>query len=364
MGSSDQHTAPPPAKPAPRRASRRKRKPSSNAPAAAATPAAQSATASQPKQAKQAKQVVRPPPSLPASRPLPTEAPPPKRIRTVSSHPEPWAAVDIVERMFSRFAKSQNGVVIGTKTFHTFADAAHPSAPAWPPKLFADFITYYAEHARPRRKGEQHVESKAVFRFVQSVRRSYTRRHGKAVSKEAATAGTVARHEAEKIAAEPRDPRPILTMDEVFKLANAVWSPAYQATFRRRLDVALYMSLALATGVSSDGVFPNAVPGKGYAPGPVFGLTDTTDGARWGDFEVWMTRYGPAAQFKSRAALGRRYTLNDGDILGMAASRLMAMAMIFDGLCGPGCTLAYLLSHLFWGVDGHDARVVAFDQNK
>lgn len=306
---------------------------------------------------------VQPPPSLKASRPLPTEAPPAKRRRTIPTHVEPWAPVDIVERMFSRFAESRSGILLDGKRFYDFTQAAHPSVSAWPPQLFADFITYYAANARPRRRGTQRVDSKSLFRFSQAVRRCYSRRHGRALTKDAANAATEARHAADKLTA-PRDARPTLTMAEMLRLASAVWSPAYRATFRRRLDVALYMSLVLATGVPSTVIFPHAVPGKGYDDGPVYGLSDAMDGARWSDFEIWMTRYGPAAQFTCRADGERRYTLNDGNSLGMAASRLMAITMCFDELYGPGCNLAYLLSSVFWSVDGHDARIVAFDQER
>lgn len=265
--------------------------------------------------------------------------------------------------MFARFAASRNGITIGGKVVHTFAEAADPKLPLWSPQLFADFITYYAANARSRRPGAARVDSKALYRFQQTVRRCYSRRHGKALSKDAANAATEARHAADKLTG-PRGPRPVLTMAEVFRLAKAVWSPAYRATFRRRLDVALFMSLVLATGVPSSFIFPHAVPGKGYDDGPVYALSDASDGARWSDFEVWMTRYGPAAQLTSRADGGRRYTLNDGNTLGMAASRLMAITMCFDELCGAGIHLGYLLSNVFWAVDGHDARIVAFDQEQ
>lgn len=308
---------------------------------------------------------VQPPPSLQASRPLPTQAPPAKRARHVPTQPELWFPLDIVQRMFARFAASRGGIDLGGKTVHTFADAAHPSRPGWAPQLFADFITFYAADARPRRPppGSTRVDSKALFTFLQHVRRCYSRLHGRALSKEAVAAATVARHAADKLT-ERREPRPALTMAEVVRLAHAVWSPAYTASFRRRLDVALFMALVLATAVPSTAIFPTAVPGRGYPAGPVLGLAEGADGARWADFEIWMTRYGPAAQFTCRADAGRRYTLNDGNSLGMAASRLMAIAMCFDGLYGKGCHLGYLLSDVFWGVNGHDARIVVFDQDR
>lgn len=311
---------------------------------------------------KQTVNTVQPPPSLKASRPLPTEAPPPKqRLRVAPVNPEPWASKDIVQRMFKRFAESRNGIVIDGKAYFDFMEAADRSVSSWSPQLFADFITYYAANARPRRPGSALVDSKALFSFQQAVRRSYSRRHRRALSKEATSEATAARHIAEQHT-DRREPRPVLTVAEVFRLARAVWSPEYRATFRRRLDVALFMALVLATGVPSTAIFPAAVPGKGYDEGPVYALPDKNDGARWSDFEIWMTRYGPAAQFTCRADDERKYTLNDGNSLGMAASRLMAITMCFDELYGKGCHLGYLMSNIFWGVHGHDARVVAFNQ--
>lgn len=305
---------------------------------------------------------VQPPSSLKASRPLPTQAPPPRqRLRVAPVNPEPWVSKDIVERMFARFAQSRGGIVIDGKPFFTFVEAAAPSVSIWTPQLFADFMTYYAANARPRRPDSPLVDHKALFTFQQAVRRSYSRRHIRALTKEATTEATAARHVAEKLTTR-RVPRPVLTPAEALRLARAVWSPEYHATFRRRLDVALYMALVLATGVPSTNIFPAAIPGKGYDEGPVYMLPAKNDGARWSDVEIWMTRYGPAAQFSCRAEGGRRYTLNDGNSLGMAASRLMAITMCFDELYGSGCHLGYLLSNVFWSVTGHDARIVAFNQ--
>lgn len=275
-----------------------------------------------------------------------------KQVRK-SISPEDRYAKDIVDRIFARFAKDVGGIDLDGKVFWHFDDATRPSASAWPPTVLEGLLDFYVTHGKGRNKKNAKVTHKSLLRFARNLRRFYS--DNKWSNMDAATVKAGTRRCARlKPKCAPLPTNQLFDMESMFALSNAVWSPDYDASFRQRIDMSLYLALVLGTGTQSNALLALEMPEYNAA----YAANLHKDGARWGDFKLFMTNNGPLISFTRRLGTQRTFCVNSGPTLGLSTGELVTIAMTLDGVIVGDLSLEYLLSPRYWTSMGNTFREV------
>lgn len=273
--------------------------------------------------------------------------------------PEDQYAKDIVDRVFARFAKSVDGVKLDGKVYWHFDDATRPSAAAWPQVVLEDLLTFYVTHGKGRHGKGSKVTHKSLLRFLRNLRRFYTDNKWCSMDSLTSKAGTRTCTRL-KLMCAPGPTDESLDMDSMLAISNAIWSPDYRASFRQRIDMALYIALVLGTGAQSNSLLALEMPEYD----PVYATDLNKDGARWGDFKLFITGTGPLISFTRRFGTARTFCVNAGPTLGLSAGELVAIAMSMDGVIAGDVSLEYLLSPRYWDLGGNSFRQVDLKPNR
>lgn len=270
--------------------------------------------------------------------------------------PEDQYAKDIVDRIFARYAKHVDGVKLHDRVFWHFDDATRPSAPAWPPSLLNELVMFYFNHGKGRYKKGAKVAHKSMLRFLANLRRFYAENKWTGMDSLTIKAGQRACSRVKSKCAEPIQ-RDGFTMSELEELSHAVWSPSYAASFRQRIDMALYIAIILGTGTQSSTLLALDMPEYDAA----YAASENKDGVRWSDFKLFMTPGGPLVSLTRGK---RTFCINQGPTLGLSTGELAAIAMHLDGVIAGDVLLEYLLSPRFWGMNGSTWREVVLKQQR
>jgi hypothetical protein len=235
-----------------------------------------------------------------------------------------------------------NGVTLNSKRYFDFAAATAPGLPHWSKLVLHPLLKYYTMTTKLRklwaRNNAARISKKTLISFFYPLEEFYRLGKKEALPKEVT-------HEAldyidvltkgMSLDDNPQ-PRAELTPTSLYAITRSVFHSSLPWTMQKRFETAMYISIAVATGMRSCSILRYRRAPVASSLDPFHQQEARKDGARWADFTFTMTPTGPIVTFtpvggKTDNSRNQKFVLASTGCLGLSAGYITTITAFFSG---------------------------------